>query len=62
MARKKPEPATADSYYQAMIKAKQAGGLSLEDATAVTSRQRGEDEANPEFALPGTDAEEPPDA
>ena len=35
-----------DDYYAAMVKAKVAAGLSLEQATEVTARQRAEDAAN----------------
>lgn len=34
------ETAPTDEYYDAMIKAKQAAGLSSEQATEVTERQR----------------------
>lgn len=36
----------ADSYYDAMRAAKVGAGLSLTDATEVTTRQRVEDEVN----------------
>jgi hypothetical protein len=44
-AKKKPTP-PGDEYYAAMCKAKVAAGLSLDQATEVTARQRAEDEAN----------------
>lgn len=46
MAAKTKSKPPGDAYYDAMIASKRAAGLSLEQATEVTARQRAEDEAN----------------
>ena len=44
--KKKTTPAPPDSYYEDLLKYKVSAGLSLEEATEVTARQRAEDMAN----------------
>lgn len=45
-AKAKTTKPPGDDYYDAMVKAKVAAGISLEQATEVTARQRAEDEAS----------------
>ena len=59
---KKTNPAPPDSYYEDMRKYKVAAGLSLEEATEVTARQRAEDMANGFSLGDETDIEPAPDA
>jgi len=59
MAKKQAtDPKAKDAYYATMQQSKLAAGIRLEDAIAITNRQRAEDDANPEFAIPGTAAAE----